>query len=71
MSNYKISVIKGDRIGHEIAPAGYAALEAAIAILVLPYNAKTFFFVLTWLYPHIREKFFLDAVTAGWYASLP
>jgi len=31
----------------------------------------TFFFALTWLYPHIKEKFQLEAVTAGWYASLP
>jgi MFS transporter, ACS family, glucarate transporter len=31
----------------------------------------TFFFALTWLYPHIKEKFHLDAVAAGWYASLP
>jgi MFS transporter, ACS family, glucarate transporter len=31
----------------------------------------TFFFALTWLYPHIKEKFLLEAVTAGWYASLP
>jgi MFS transporter, ACS family, glucarate transporter len=31
----------------------------------------TFFFALTWLYPHVKETFGLDAVTAGWYASLP
>jgi MFS transporter, ACS family, glucarate transporter len=31
----------------------------------------TFFFALTWLYPHIKEKFHLDAISAGWYASLP
>ncbi|MFT5885185.1 MAG: ACS family glucarate transporter-like MFS transporter [Arcticibacterium sp.] len=31
----------------------------------------TFFFALTWLYPHVKETFLLDAVTAGWYASLP
>jgi len=31
----------------------------------------TFFFALTWLYPHIKEKFQLEAVAAGWYASLP
>jgi MFS transporter, ACS family, glucarate transporter len=31
----------------------------------------TFFFALTWLYPHIKEKFHLEAVAAGWYASLP
>jgi len=31
----------------------------------------TFFFALTWLYPHIKEKFHLEAVAAGWYASMP
>jgi len=31
----------------------------------------TFFFALTWLYPHVKETFHLDAVTAGWYASMP
>lgn len=31
----------------------------------------TFFFALTWLYPHVKETFGLDAVTAGWYASVP
>lgn len=31
----------------------------------------TFFFALTWLYPHIKEKFHLESVAAGWYASLP
>lgn len=31
----------------------------------------TFFFALTWLYPHIKEKYHLEAVAAGWYASLP
>lgn len=31
----------------------------------------TFFFALTWLYPHIKDKFHLEAVAAGWYAALP
>ncbi len=31
----------------------------------------TFFFALTWLYPHIKEQFQLDVVSAGFYASLP
>jgi ACS family glucarate transporter-like MFS transporter len=31
----------------------------------------TFFFAITWLYPHVKEKFHLEAVAAGWYASLP
>jgi MFS transporter, ACS family, glucarate transporter len=31
----------------------------------------TFFFALTWLYPHVKETFNLTAVSAGWYASIP
>lgn len=31
----------------------------------------TFFFTLTWLYPHVKERFGLEAVAAGWYAALP
>jgi ACS family glucarate transporter-like MFS transporter len=31
----------------------------------------TFFFALTWLYPHLKEKYQLEAIVAGWYASFP
>ncbi len=31
----------------------------------------TFFFALTWLYPHIKREYQLDSVAAGWYAALP
>ena len=31
----------------------------------------TFFFSLTWLFPHIKTKFGLDAIEAGFYASAP
>ncbi|WP_422083090.1 MFS transporter [Ulvibacterium sp.] len=31
----------------------------------------TFFFCLTWLFPHIKEKYGLDALEAGFYASAP
>lgn len=31
----------------------------------------TFFFSLTWLFPHIKSKYGLDAVEAGFYASAP
>lgn len=31
----------------------------------------TFFFSLTWLFPHIKAKYGLDAVEAGFYASWP
>jgi len=31
----------------------------------------TFFFTLTWLFPHLKEKYALDLVEAGFYASAP
>lgn len=31
----------------------------------------TFFFALTWLYPHIKEQYQLSVISAGFYASLP
>ncbi len=31
----------------------------------------TFFFCLTWLYPHLKKTYNLEAAEAGWYASAP
>ena len=31
----------------------------------------TFFFTLTWMFPHLQEKYELGLVQAGWYASIP
>ncbi|MGC9344570.1 MAG: hypothetical protein ACP5E3_17830, partial [Bacteroidales bacterium] len=31
----------------------------------------TFFFCLTWLFPHLHEKYNLDLMEAGFYASAP
>jgi ACS family glucarate transporter-like MFS transporter len=31
----------------------------------------TFFFTLTWLFPHLQNKYGLDIIEAGFYASLP
>jgi ACS family glucarate transporter-like MFS transporter len=31
----------------------------------------TFFFCLTWLFPHLKRTYELDPVTAGWYAAAP
>jgi ACS family glucarate transporter-like MFS transporter len=31
----------------------------------------TFFFCLTWLFPHLKKTYQLDSVAAGWYASIP
>lgn len=31
----------------------------------------TFFFALTWLFPHLKDKYQLDALQAGWYAVAP
>ncbi|MBK8503483.1 MAG: MFS transporter [Saprospiraceae bacterium] len=31
----------------------------------------TFFFALTWLFPHLKDKYQLDTMEAGWYAIAP
>jgi MFS transporter, ACS family, glucarate transporter len=31
----------------------------------------TFFFCLTWLFPHLQRTYQLDSVAAGWYAAAP
>jgi ACS family glucarate transporter-like MFS transporter len=31
----------------------------------------TFFFCLTWLFPHLKKTYSLDSVEAGWYAAVP
>ena len=31
----------------------------------------TFFFALTWLFPHLKSTYNLEAIEAGWYASAP
>lgn len=31
----------------------------------------TFFFTLTWLFPHLKDKYALDLIEAGFYASVP
>jgi len=31
----------------------------------------TFFFALTWLFPHLKQKYQLDTLEAGWYATAP
>ncbi len=31
----------------------------------------TFFFALTWLYPHLKSTYQIDSLAAGWYASIP
>ncbi|MFO1021830.1 MAG: MFS transporter [Planctomycetales bacterium] len=31
----------------------------------------TFFFCLTWLFPHLKEKYQLSGVEAGWYSAVP
>jgi ACS family glucarate transporter-like MFS transporter len=42
-------------------------------LLMLQYFCSnfTFFFCLTWLFPHLKETYDLDSVTAGWYAAAP
>ncbi len=42
-------------------------------LLMLQYFASnfTFFFCLTWLFPHLKKTYELESVTAGWYAAAP
>ncbi|MGQ0636440.1 MAG: MFS transporter [Planctomycetaceae bacterium] len=42
-------------------------------LLMLQYFASnfTFFFCLSWLFPHLKQTYQLDSVTAGWYAAAP
>jgi ACS family glucarate transporter-like MFS transporter len=42
-------------------------------LLMLQYFCSnfTFFFCLTWLFPYLEATYLLDAVSAGWYASVP
>ena len=41
--------------------------------IMLQYFASnfTFFFALTWLFPHLKSTYNLEAMEAGWYASAP
>ncbi len=47
--------------------------SAILWLLMLQYFCSnfTFYFCLTWLFPYLKEKYHLDAVTAGWYAAAP
>ncbi len=57
----------GRGIGWQIARSGNVWLMCAQYFC----SNFTFFFCLTWLYPHIKEAFGLSSVNAGWLASAP
>ena len=44
-----------------------------MTLLMIQYFCSnfTFFFALTWLYPHIKDTYELNSVEAGWYTSIP
>lgn len=58
-----------------VQPLSAAALLGSgnLWLLMLQYFCSnfTFFFCLTWLFPHLRKTYQLDSVTAGWYAAAP
>jgi ACS family glucarate transporter-like MFS transporter len=45
--------------------------SASMWLAMVQYFASnfTFFFMLSWLFPHVRETYHLDPVTAGWYSA--
>jgi ACS family glucarate transporter-like MFS transporter len=53
--------------------AGRLFGSADLWLLMLQYFSSnfTFFFCLTWLFPHLKETYSLGAVAAGWYSSAP
>ena len=60
----------------EAAPplrAGRLATSGNLWLLMAQYFASnfTFFFCLSWLFPHFKETYRLDAVSAGWYSAAP
>jgi ACS family glucarate transporter-like MFS transporter len=53
--------------------AGSLMASGNLWLLMLQYFAGnfTFFFCLSWLFPHLKKTYELESVTAGWYASAP
>lgn len=49
----------------------FASKNVWLAMLQYICSNFTFYFTLTWMYPYIKEKFMLESVEAGMYASLP
>lgn len=54
-------------------PASVLVRSENLWLIVGQYFASnfTFFFCLTWLFPHLKKTYQLDSVAAGWYASIP
>jgi ACS family glucarate transporter-like MFS transporter len=48
-----------------------ASQNMRIAIVQYFCSNFTFFFALTWLFPHLKETYQLNAMDAGWYAIAP
>lgn len=60
---------------HKVSPisAGTLFSSANVWLAMLQYFGSnfTFFFTLTWLFPHLQEKYSLDLVDTGIYTALP
>jgi ACS family glucarate transporter-like MFS transporter len=62
----------GDAAGAPLVPS-QVLQSKNMWLLMLQYFASnfTFFFCLSWLFPHLKQTYELDAVTAGWYSAAP
>ncbi len=58
---------------YEKLPLSILLRSSNMLLLMGQYFASnfTFFFCLTWLFPHLKTRFNLDTVEAGFYASIP
>ncbi|GAA4399776.1 MFS transporter [Nibrella viscosa] len=59
--------------GTTAKPLGHYLKDPNVRLAMAQYFCSnfTFFFALTWLYPHLQEKYNLSAVDTGWWASAP
>ena len=57
----------------EKVPLGELLKSRNMRIAIVQYFCSnfTFFFALTWLFPHLKETYSLNAIDAGWYAIAP
>jgi len=60
-------------VGNQTLSAAALFRSRNLWLLMLQYFASnfTFFFCLTWLFPHLKKTYQLESVTAGWYAAAP
>jgi ACS family glucarate transporter-like MFS transporter len=78
MTNNELDFILKNRqqptfANYEKLPLSKLTQSRNMILLASQYFASnfTFFFCLTWLFPHLKMRFQLDAVEAGFYAAVP